>query len=286
MILASTSWEASRLALTHTSFIRIELKKHVSALTHLSLLIEHEAASESIDLVIEAHWGVTLTPLNSLSARVWDSFPDYLVSIDLGLNDFFACIVVETTHKVHLVIHCSQSGTLSRSWHPFWVKWYFNIDSEAFTFLHTLDVWLKTTYKLINKFVPWNVLCGVNMELFVLFFVAWLIMFVDYSGLGSRNFDSLCDHLALSLVVDIERIAFGSSWTEILACVISKVHRTLPSHEEAFGLSVHSHSMCHRWGIHLGWGGPAWRIHRHEAQGSGRHEVIWLVNVHSLWRVL
>lgn len=55
MILTGTGRKSSRLALTHTSFIRIELKKHVSALTHLSLLIEHETATENIDLVLEAY---------------------------------------------------------------------------------------------------------------------------------------------------------------------------------------------------------------------------------------
>ena len=89
------------------------------------------------------------------------------------------------------------------------------------------------------------------------------------------------------MVFDIKRIA--TSRTKILARVISKVHRTLPSEEVSFWLSVvhSSHSMgCNGRAIHLAWGGSAWRIHRHKAQGSGRHQVIRFVDVHCLRRVL
>jgi len=54
MVLPCTGREPSRLTLGHTPLIRIELQQLVRALTHLALLIKHEATAEGVDLSAES----------------------------------------------------------------------------------------------------------------------------------------------------------------------------------------------------------------------------------------
>ena len=75
MAFTGTSRVSSRLALRHASAISVKLEQLVGAFSNLTFLVEHEAASECIDLIVESYGGVALTPLHRFSARVGDSFP-------------------------------------------------------------------------------------------------------------------------------------------------------------------------------------------------------------------
>ena len=70
----------------------------VGTLANLAFLVEHEAASKCVDLGIESDRGVALTALYRLRARIGDPLPQNLTAIDFGLNDLFACVVVESAN--------------------------------------------------------------------------------------------------------------------------------------------------------------------------------------------
>ena len=55
VILASSGREASGLALHHLSLVSVKFDQLVSALSDLSLLIEHETASECVNLAVKGH---------------------------------------------------------------------------------------------------------------------------------------------------------------------------------------------------------------------------------------
>ena len=94
MILSRAGRVAGGFALSHPSLVCVKLQQHVGALTHLSLLVEHEAAAEGVDLAIEGNRSVTLPPQQRLRARVRDSLPNNLVADHLGADDLLARIVI------------------------------------------------------------------------------------------------------------------------------------------------------------------------------------------------
>ena len=93
---------------------------------------------------------MTLASEDRLCARVRDAFPDDLVTVDLGADDLFAGIVVQSPDQVHLVADCGQGGALTGSRQPIRLEWELHVNPETFSFLHPLDVGLETTDKFID----------------------------------------------------------------------------------------------------------------------------------------
>ena len=150
MILARTYWVSSRSALKHFSLISVELEELVGAFANLSLLIELKAAAESVNLVVVSYWGVTLTSLKHLRARIGDPLPLDIVANDLGNDYLLTYVMIKTTNEVHIVTYCRQGWTLTRCWLPFIVARLLDVDSKAFTLLHSLNIGLKAADELVN----------------------------------------------------------------------------------------------------------------------------------------
>ena len=146
MTLSCTGWVASRLALPHFSLITVKFQELISAFSDLPLLVEHVASTEYVNLVVKGDRGVTLAPLNWLSAGVCYPFPLDMSTVNFGFWDFFTCAKVESSNQINIISHSGQSGTLSRSWDPLCIKRLPDHDPEIFSFLHALDIALKAAH--------------------------------------------------------------------------------------------------------------------------------------------
>ena len=191
MIFASSCREACCLALCHAALICVELQQLVCALTHLSFFIEHEAASEGVDLTIEGNRSVALATLHRLSAHVGDSFPNDLITKYLGADNLAACIVVQTAHEIHSHADRGQSGALTRSRQPLTLERNLDFETEILSLLHSLDEMLETAHKLVDEFVFGNIVGRINSELLGLFLVAGLLSLVDEARSGASVLDPL-----------------------------------------------------------------------------------------------
>ena len=147
---SSACWVPGGLALAHFSVVAVELKKLISAFSDLSLWVEHIAPSKRVDLVVERDRGMALTTLHRLSASVRNPLPNYLAAKDFGHRDLFASGKVESTNQIHVKANCGQSGAFTRCRNPFWIERLFNVNSEVFTLLHTLNVTLQSPDKFID----------------------------------------------------------------------------------------------------------------------------------------
>lgn len=114
---------------------------------------------------------MALATLYRLSASVGNAFPDNLVTVDLATDDFAARIVIESTHKIHVVADTGKCGALTRSWLPLTLEWDANLEAEALTLLHPLDVVLETTHQFVDKLILGNVIMRVRSELLSFFFI-------------------------------------------------------------------------------------------------------------------
>jgi len=144
----------------------------VRALTDLSLSVEHETSAECINLVIEWARCVGLSPLDALLGIVIYVFPLWFVIFDVvrfkasdsQLRNFFISIVIESSHQICSMVHGSQRRAFSRSWLPV-IDWHFNNSYiETFSFLHSLNVCLKTSCKLLYQLVSWNIISWLSDE--------------------------------------------------------------------------------------------------------------------------
>ena len=109
VVLPSTCAESGRLTLSHAALVRVELKELVGAFTHLALLVEHETATEHVDLALIRYGCVALAALDDFGAGVWDALPNDLIAVDLRSNDLLTNVVIEAADKVHVVTYCGQS---------------------------------------------------------------------------------------------------------------------------------------------------------------------------------
>ena len=142
VVLSCARAEPGRFALSHAALVRIELKQLVGALTHLALLVEHEAATKHVDLALIRYGCVALAALDDFGAGVRDALPNDLISVDLRPNNLLTYVVVEPAYQVHVVTYCGQSRALSGCRHPLGVVRHQYVKSEAFSLLHALDVGL------------------------------------------------------------------------------------------------------------------------------------------------
>jgi hypothetical protein len=125
--------------------MRVELENLVGALAHLTLGVEHKAASEDVHLVAKAARRVTLPALDHLLRRVGSSLPLNEVLRDGALYDFLNCVRAHTANHIHRVVVRSQGCTLARLGSPpLTLLLGTNLDAESLTLLHTLDVGLDT----------------------------------------------------------------------------------------------------------------------------------------------
>lgn len=121
VVLSCTRAESGRFTLSHAALVRIELKQLVGALTHLALLVEHEAATKHVDLALIRYGCVALAALDDFGAGVRDTLPNNLIAVDLRSNNLLANVEVEPAYKVHVVTYCGESRALSGCRHPFGV---------------------------------------------------------------------------------------------------------------------------------------------------------------------
>ena len=211
VILASSGREACSLALAHLTSVGVKLEKLVSTFSDLTLWIEHEAATENIYLIVKGRSAMTLPAFNSLRASIRASLPNDLASVDLCAYDILARLKVKTTYHVHVVSDGCQCGTFSRCWLPLRVKWLADRDTEVFSLLHPLNVWLQATHQFIDEFVTGNVLRRISLKLLRIFIITWLSILIDDARLGSQRFNSLYDKFILMIVFE-EWLGIG--WTE------------------------------------------------------------------------
>ena len=202
MVFASARRITWCFAMVHLFWVSFELEKLACALSNLTLLVEHEASTENIDPAIKSDWGVTLASLHSFRASVRDPFPDNLSSIDLGTQNFFACVKVEASDQIHIIAHGSEGGALSGSWLPFWFEGHSDRYSEVLTFLHPLNVRLQTTNEFFNQLVSRDVFRWCCLELLVIIFITRFCVFVDYARLGSWVLNPLNHDLVLKIVLN------------------------------------------------------------------------------------
>ena len=193
VVLTSTCRVARRLTLGHASLIGIKLNQLIRALTHLALLMEHETATECVNLAVIGNGCVALSALDDLGACVRDPLPNYLVAVDLSEHDFLAYVVVEPTHEVHVVTYGCQGRTLTRRRLTLRVNRNLDIDTETFSLLHALDVGLKAPDQLVDELVLGDIVCRIDHELLVLFFIARLRVLYDEARAGSVVLDPLRD---------------------------------------------------------------------------------------------
>ena len=96
----------------------------------------------------------------------------------------------------------SRRYSPSGGWQPLGVVGDLNIDSEALTLLHALDVGLETAHELVNELVSGDILGRVDHKLFCLFLIGGLGLFVDYSGLRANGLDSLRDDFGILVLLE------------------------------------------------------------------------------------
>ena len=118
VVLPWASSEARSLRGVHRPFINVELEQLIGALTDLTLLVEHEAATEGVDLVLVVDGCVALTALDHLGAGVGDALPVDAVSDNPGSNDLLAGVEIQATDHIELVTDRCHGRTLPRRWHP------------------------------------------------------------------------------------------------------------------------------------------------------------------------
>lgn len=157
----------------------------------MTLWIEHEAATESVDLVVIGYGGVALAPLHRLHARVRNTLPDDRVTVDLGADDLTASIEIEATDQVHTVTDRRQRSALTRRRLPLALEGNANLQAEALTLLHALDEVLQTAHKLVDELVLGDVIGWISRKLLCLFLVARLCVFVNELRLRARVLDPL-----------------------------------------------------------------------------------------------
>ena len=87
--------------MAHSLGVRVELEQLVRALSHLTLRVEHEAATEDVDFIVEGACSVALTAKHGLRASVGDSLPYHGTSVDFGGDDLFAGVKVQASNHVH-----------------------------------------------------------------------------------------------------------------------------------------------------------------------------------------
>ena len=189
---------------------------------------------------------MTLPALNSLRACIRASLPNDLAAIDLCADDILARLKVKTSYHVHVVSDGCQSGTFSRCWLPLGVKWLADRDTEVFSLLHPLNIWLQATHQFIDKFVTRNVLRRISLKLLCIFIITWLRILVDDARLGSQRFYPLYDKFVLMIVF---KEWLGIGWTEtsstnlldtISAHVFSNHYCTLASVALQFHVVAHA----------------------------------------------
>lgn len=157
----------------------------VSALTYLTLAIEHETSTERVDLIIIRARAVGLPTLDWLWGLVVYVFPfrvDFLDQVGFKtayseLGHFFIGIVVEASHEVCSVVDCSQTGAFSWSGAPSVIGHLNNWNVEALSFLHPLDVGLESSGQPLDQFVSRNVvrwLCNKQLWSVIFFICSWV----------------------------------------------------------------------------------------------------------------
>ena len=174
----------------------------VSALTNLTLLIEHETTAECVDFVLESDRRVALTALDCFSARVGDSFPVNAVSDDLGLDYFLAGIIVQASDHEKFVTASCHCSAFSRCRHPSLVYHILNVDSVTLTLLHPLDVSLKSTDKLVNQSIPGDVLGRRRCEFVFAIFVIRSGVFDDEPRPGPHVLNSSSNELRVWILTE------------------------------------------------------------------------------------
>lgn len=180
--------------------IGVELDQLVGAFTHLPLLVEHKAASESIDFAMVRHCSVTLSTLDDFIACEGDPLPDDLVSFDLGEHNLLADIVVEPTHQVHIVTYSRQCCAFTWRWLSLRVDWNLHVDAETFSLLHALDVGLEASDKLVDELVLGDIVGRVDHELLIFLLVTRLCLLVHMARAGPSVLDPLRDQFGLSVL--------------------------------------------------------------------------------------
>ena len=157
----------------------------ICAFTDLSFSVEHEAAAECVDFIIEGARGVRLSTLDALLRIVVNVFPLWFVVFDVirfetsnsDLSNFFVCIVIETTKKISSMVDSGKWCTFSWSWLPI-INWHFDDGYiETFSLLHSLDVSLETSSQFFNEFVSRDVIGRLSNEKFwaiIIFVRAWI----------------------------------------------------------------------------------------------------------------
>lgn len=150
VVLSCARAKSGRFTLSHAPLVRIELEQLVGALTHLALLVEHEAATKHVDLALIRYGCVALAALDDFGASVRDALPNDLIAVDLRSNNLLTNVVVEAADKVHVVTYCGQSRALSGCWHPLGVVRNLYIQPETFSLLHALDVGLQAAYQFVD----------------------------------------------------------------------------------------------------------------------------------------
>ena len=125
----------------------------VGALAHLTLLVEHEAAAEAVDLVLECARSVTAATLHNVVAAqrlirpLWKQLVDVLI-LHAGhaeLGYLAVGVIVETTKQIRLVVHCRERCALTRCRLPTRHGQPNDADVVRLTLLHALHESLQTS---------------------------------------------------------------------------------------------------------------------------------------------
>ena len=100
--------------------------------------------------------------------------PVYAVALDPCLRDFTHSVIVVTTDQIGSQVAWvrGEGSTLTR-WGHMGLMWRLlqDLHTEAFSFLHPLDVGLNTTDQFVGQFIFWDILmrlCQKSLKVIVL----------------------------------------------------------------------------------------------------------------------
>jgi hypothetical protein len=133
------------------TFLKIKLKNLISALSYLSLRVEHKAATENVKIFVVKDSAVALAALNNLLRSILDSLPENRVGQNPSLNNFFNWFVAHSSNHVHIVSKTSKCCAFS--WlgsPPLTLILSADFNSKTLALLHSLYVRLQTASKLLN----------------------------------------------------------------------------------------------------------------------------------------
>lgn len=148
MIFSNTNWNSFCFENVDGEIVAIVLYYLIRALPDLPLPIEHKTSSEHHNLTLILDSRMALTSLNNLLWTKRDFLPGNRISHNLRFWNFFDRLIVHPTNHVHWLSNLCYSRTLTRWRNPRLTAWlYPHFSPKSFSFLHSLNVALKTASK-------------------------------------------------------------------------------------------------------------------------------------------